>query len=467
MYEYVEELNYKISEKNYIKSLRGLFKNTEIINLTSENKGYILSWHIIRKINNREVRIHINIEFDNDILYRVKLYLEPCDNTDKTNYEMDLKLFYYEYIKGRLFDLINTEQKKYTLRVYKSIFNATPIYGFYETNGDNKIAFHTLNLISKQEPLTEHIVAFDIEIIGQDFESAKSEANNKIADFCGYLSVLLDIAFYEPTSRYMNFIRSQYIGTKKTLSHEIYRTAFWDPELNLYVKDNMNGLLTLKNFEKDSYNNGYQSISLDGVVDTIQFKTGDIADIEKVFESHRIYKIKDKIKNTKGHREERNDEINEDIHFMNSPIYIPKDLRKYMRNIGKLKIQNFDKYIFFRNACRMYLKSKILSTEGASMEMSFLVASLETLSKTEDNQSFSGFVKKYNPDVKKDELDLMYSIRSKLVHSGNFSFFEYEYDMDSISNPLYIEFRNKYLLFKRYLRKAFANWIKMNLLNIE
>ena len=50
MYEYVEELNYKISEKNYIKSLRGLFKNTEIINLTSENKGYILSWHIIRKI---------------------------------------------------------------------------------------------------------------------------------------------------------------------------------------------------------------------------------------------------------------------------------------------------------------------------------------------------------------------------------------------------------------------------------
>lgn len=51
--------------------------------------------------------------------------------------------------------------------------------------------------------------------------------------------------------------------------HEIYRTAFWDPELNLYVKDNMNGLLTLKNFEKDSYNNGYQSISLDGVVDTI------------------------------------------------------------------------------------------------------------------------------------------------------------------------------------------------------
>lgn len=72
-----------------------------------------------------------------------------------------------------------------------------------------------------------------------------------------------------------------------------------------------------------------------------------------------------------------------------------------MRNIGKLKIQNFDKYIFLRNACRMYLKSKILSTEGASMEMSFLVASLETLSKTEDNQSFSGFVKKYNPDVKK------------------------------------------------------------------
>lgn len=141
MYEYVEELNYKISEKNYIKSLRGLFKNTEIINLTSENKGYILSWHIIRKINNREVRIHINIEFDNDILYRVKLYLEPCDNTDKTNYEMDLKLFYYEYIKGRLFDLINTEQKN-THYEYTNLFLMLLQYmDFMKQTGITKLPF--------------------------------------------------------------------------------------------------------------------------------------------------------------------------------------------------------------------------------------------------------------------------------------------------------------------------------------
>ena len=49
--------------------------------------------------------------------------------------------------------------------------------------------------------------------------------------------------------------------------------------------------------------------------------------------------------------------------------------------------------------CRFYNKSKVLSVEGASLEISFLVACLECLSKTEQNQSFSTFVMKYNEDA--------------------------------------------------------------------
>lgn len=159
------------------------------------------------------------------------------------------------------------------------------------------------------------------------------------------------------------------------------------------------------------------------------------------------------------------DEISTEIHFMNQSIYIPQALRRYIRGIEAYKKSNYNNYLLFRNACRLYNKSKGLSIEGASLEISFLVACLEGLSKTEEGKNFSDFVQKYNKHACRDELDSLYSIRSKLFHTGNFSFFEFEYDVNPYSNPLYIEFRDKYLLFKTILRKAFINWIHENIIN--
>lgn len=119
----------------------------------------------------------------------------------------------------------------------------------------------------------------------------------------------------------------------------------------------------------------------------------------------------------------------------------------------------------FRSACRLYNKSKVLSIESASIEVSFLVACIETLSKSEENQSFTEFVMKYNKEANKNDLDSMYGIRSKLFHAGYFSFFEYEFDVNPYSNPLYLEFNNKYILFKSILRKAFINWINEHIIN--
>lgn len=318
----------------------------------------------------------------------------------------------------------------------------------------------------KNEPLTEHIVCFDIEVEERNFERAKSLANNTIADFCGYLAVLLDVGFHEPTSKYVNFIRTDYICAEKVLKHERYRTAFFDPELKLYVKDNMNGLCTIKDVKEGNFNNGYYSISSYDGINTMQMKTGDLSSIEEVFTSHRLYKVKDAVKNSKDYKEERVDEINAEPHFLNQPVCIPQSLRKYIRGIEQYKKNNFENYQVFKNACRLYNKSKVLSTEGASLEISFLVACLETLSKIEGNQSFSSFVMKFNKEANKDDLDSLYGIRSKLFHSGNFSFFEYEFDVNPNSNPLYIEFRQKYILFKSILRKAFINWINENIIDI-
>lgn len=465
MCEYSEELNYKITENNYIKELQELFRDSELV--TSVNKDeHIFNLNCILKknIRNHDVRIDVNIEFDEKILYRIKLNLETMESDDTTNYEMDLRLFYYQEIKSHLLDSINKSKNKYTLRVYKSIYNASPIYGYYETNGSNKISFHTLNIIAKDEPLTEHIICFDIEVMERSFERAKSLANNVISDFCGYLAVLLDIGFYEPTSKYVNFIRTDHIGANKVFKHERYRTAFYDSELHLYVKDNMNGLCTERDMKKGNFNNGYYSLSsLDGVT-TVQMKEGTTSSIENVFASHRLYKVKDRAKRSEDNAYETVDEISVEPHFLNQPIRIPRELRKYIRGIEQYKQNHYEQFLYFRAACRLYNKSKVLSMEGASIEISFLVACIETLSKTEENSSFSAFVMKFNKEANKNDLDLLYGIRSKLFHAGSFSFFEYEFDINPNSNPLYLEFRQKYLMFKSILRETFVNWIKENII---
>ena len=75
---------------------------------------------------------------------------------------------------------------------------------------------------------------------------------------------------------------------------------------------------------------------------------------------------------------------------------------------------------------------------------------------------------KFNKKANKNDLDSLYGIRSKLFHAGAFSFFEYEFDINPNSNPLYLEFRQKYLIFKSILRETFVNWIKEKIItNME
>lgn len=458
MFNLVQELGYDIIEENYIKDLQEMLVESEnkVLSLyKKDNDLFTLECNLNKVVRDHQVSIHVCIEFDKKMLYRVKLDLEPLDSDDKLNYELDLKLFFHEEIKGRLLDSINKKKSKFTLRNYKIIYNSSPINGYYEINGDNKISFHSLNITPKDEPLTEHILCFDVEVEERNFERARSLANNTVSEFCCFLSLLLDIGFYEPTSKFMNFITTKYVGVQKVFSNERYRTAFYDPELELYIKDNMNGLCSKKDIIKGNFNNGYYSLGAMDGTSMVQMSMGELSSIEDVFSNHRLYKTKDKVKKTDDYIEE----INVEPHFPNQPIYIPRQIRKYFRGIENYKKNRYENYQCFRNACRLYNKSKTLGMEGASIEISFLVASLEALSKTESNSSFTTFVMKYNPDAKKEDLDSLYGIRSKLFHSGAFSFFEFEFDVNPYSNPFYMEFHQKYILFKIILRKAFINWI--------
>lgn len=464
MYSFIQELNYDIVEENYIKDLQELligFSNVPLV-LKEHNSGlFTLECNIDKVFRGHQVLIHVKIEFDKKLLHKIMFCLEPADAEDKSNYEMDLRLFYHEEIKGRLLDAVNKKKSKFTLRNYKLIYNATPIYGYYEINGENKIAFHTLNIIPKDEPLTEHVMCFDITIEERNFERARSLANNIISEFCNFLSVLLDVSFYEPTSKFVNFVTTKYIGTEKCLSGERFRTSFYDPELKLFIKDNMNGLCPQKEVEKGNFMNGYFSMNPNNGTTLVQMKTGNVSSIEETFSKHRFYKIKERVNSEAEYQEE----IDTQLHYLNQPIKIPRQIRSYFRGVEKYKKQHFEEYVYFRNACRLYNKSKILGTNDATIEIAFLVASLEALSKTQDNTNFTNFVMKYNTEATREDLDSLYGIRSKLFHTGSFSFFEFEFDVNPYSDPLYFEFQRKYNFYKWILRKAFINWISCYIVN--
>ena len=59
----------------------------------------------------------------------------------------------------------------------------------------------------------------------------------------------------------------------------------------------------------------------------------------------------------------------------------------------------------------------------------------------------------------------MYEIRSKLFHSGEFSFFEFESSMNPYINPVYEYLFQKYTDYRNIARKTLISWIKNNILN--
>ena len=62
-------------------------------------------------------------------------------------------------------------------------------------------------------------------------QEARAKAYNIVSDFVSYLSLLLDVCFYDPQSIYRNFVRLSYDSHyQRIIAQERYRTAFIDNE---------------------------------------------------------------------------------------------------------------------------------------------------------------------------------------------------------------------------------------------
>ena len=119
---------------------------------------------------------------------------------------------------------------------------------------------------------------------------------------------------------------------------------------------------------------------------------------------------------------------------------------------------------YFRNSSRLYNISTLIGVNISSLQIALLVASVESLAKAE-GLNYSDFVKEYCQSADKNDVDEMYEIRSKLFHSGEFSFFEFDISMNPYLNPIFEHLSEKYTEYRKIIRKTIINWIVRNVMN--
>lgn len=424
-----------------------------------ENKHFVVTASFVDDMRNKPVTLNLLLDYDESTIYEIKLEMYQDEN-DVTDYSMNLKLYYYEKldIYKAIQEIRSENDTPKTVRIYKLMYNSHPIKGGYSFNLKNyNLMFHTLDSVERPEPLTEQFVVFDIKLKANNIQAARAKAYNIVSDFVSYLSILLDISFYDPQSIYRNFVRLSYDSHyRRIIAHERYRTAFIDNELKLVVRDNMNGLATLEDVKKgENFEGGVISIMNPDKSDVkIIEKYGDIKHVEEIFERHRLEKIPKS-------QPVYCDEIKDDVFVLGQEIFVPKCIRDYYRGI---EVLDEKRKMAFRNCSRLYNKSIVMGTDESSFQIAFLVASVESLSKAE-GINFSNFVQKYCSSAQKNDIDDMYEIRSKLFHSGEFSFLEFDVNMNPYLSPMYEYLSDKYNKYRRVLRKTIISWVKENIIN--
>lgn len=350
-----------ISEYNYIKDISTLMIGYKSMQITTyvynknelskeklewarETYGWkdtitsitVMQGSIEHNFNEKySVIIILNIVYDRNNLRKISVELFQ-DEDDMTDYNLILESYYFENIRQSIFSFSNKKRRKYTIRNYKSIINSGTIKGAYLIEGKTeRICISPLYKNELQDPLTEYIICFDIELEEINFERARSLAYNKVADYAAFLSVLLDIGFKDISSQFLTFIDKN----RESISTNRHRTGFIDDYLKVVIKDNFYGIDTIENVRK-GIKLGVNTPILDGYTGVSDFndpsimvniKIGDDNRIEKIFENNRIYKV---YKDNVGKFSEF---IKEDMGVIDEPLEVPKCIGEYFSKIEDLK----------------------------------------------------------------------------------------------------------------------------------
>lgn len=456
-YKYTEEIKIKNTILERIQDI--VNKNFEVLSSSiSDNKEKVINFVLKTDLNNIDKIINLNIIFIQSKIYEINI--DTIVEHNEIN-EYHLKNFIINLISKILSDEHNGKLIKYTIRTYSRIFNSSPIKDEILINGDYKVLIKPYIWNTKQEPLTEQIIMYDIEVEAINVEHARSIAYNYSKDLNAYLSILLDVGFELLSSEFRCFV----LKDGNQISINRYRTGFIDMELGLIIQNNLNGLIDLNDMnEINSFHRGKEILNLLDVEKPLNknsnsfiINTSNKNDFfEKKFQEHSIKRNK---KNTKP----KEVTIKKHFHYPNLEIEIPSEIRKYFKQISQL---NSEIKEIFLSSARMYNLSLSFARQEPTVEKSYKVCAIESLAKLE-KLNFSDFMLKYISNLNEDNkklLDYYYSIRSGHFHSGKFYFGEFEVSLLAEVNFLLKEKTIDYNRFNNLIREALINWVEKNIL---
>lgn len=468
MSKYVDELNFKnLIKESLLDAIKRIFDNGEKTVSEYDNIEKSYKFRYQTKIKDLEVIVEVIVFLsdDNDCLKRIEVL---CDDERISN--LDLESYYRMGIYAELSKaLIRKSEDNYCIRVYKYILTDIGFKGIYTVNfGRSKITFKPLLDIDKKVVITERIIAFDCTVSASTIEAARSKAINTINEFSVYLSVLIDVGFFDIQSKFINVLYTKTTEDGQGIYHKYYPRGFFDKELNLCVRDNMNGLFCVKDLE--NYKSFQYSFVAFGDKAYINNERNISSELENIFKNRKIETANNKLNKF-------SDCISEEILY-NCEITIPKDINLYFKGILNLEIEA--RKLFF-NSCKLYNISKTCGTYEPTLQISYMVSCIDCLIKVDEKllnkenrkkgekkekKSYSSFMKEYlDEDYDKELCDFLYdNIRCGHFHSGESYFNEYEVDLDLTFNTKFQNLLNKFREGENLLRKAIVRWINRNII---
>lgn len=443
-----------IEQKGIIEKLKFIFSSKDNLQSLYNLESNSYSFSYFDEIKEEKVLININIRLSHEKKNNVNIKLNiQTDHENISNY--DLEHYYFQCIYVIITeDLLNEGDIEYTIRVYYKILHDKGFQGEYIIRWKNnkKIRFKPLFNERLKNTVGERIICVDCEVNAKSLAHARSQAINISKDFLSYLSLLTGIGFYEMHSKFMHFITN---GNNE-LNFSYARHAFFDQELNLFVKDNMNGL----NHKDDSVSipsfQSFHTVGADGFKITGSYfaNKDDNVHMDNVFKKLRITKSKT--------QNPYSDSIKIEPIYYSSSLQIPRQIRAYYRGI--LDLDN-KKSISFRNACRLYNISQTCGAYEPTLMLAYMVSAVECIAKSE-KKSFSSFCSTYLKDEYDKEIcDFLYgNLRSGHFHSGEIFFTEYNINLDITLEPNFQSLTNIYNKGRYILRKTFINWVITNVI---